>query len=57
MTFSLADRLQKLPPYIFLEIDRLKKEAIANGTKILDFGVGDPDVATPAPIIEEMQAA
>ena len=57
MAFSFADRLKKLPPYIFLEIDRLKKEAIASGVKVLDFGVGDPDVATPAPIIEEMQAA
>lgn len=57
MSFALAKRLQKLPPYIFLEIDRLKKQAIADGVKILDFGIGDPDSPTPRPVINEMKKA
>jgi len=57
MVLPLAKRLSKLPPYIFLEIDRLKKEAIAKGVELLDFGVGDPDIATPQPIVDEMVEA
>lgn len=57
MTFKLAKRLQKLPPYIFLEIDRLKKKAIADGVDILDFGIGDPDIETPKPVVAEMKRA
>lgn len=57
MVLPLAKRLQQLPPYIFLEIDRLKKEAIAKGVDILDFGIGDPDTPTPKPIVDEMKKA
>jgi len=35
-----AERLSKLPPYLFVEIDRKKKEAIAAGRDVIDFGVG-----------------
>ncbi|NQU41694.1 aminotransferase class I/II-fold pyridoxal phosphate-dependent enzyme, partial [bacterium] len=52
-----ADRLKKLPPYIFLEIDRLKKQAIADGVKILDFGIGDPDIPTSDVIVQAMDKA
>ncbi|MFW5870372.1 MAG: LL-diaminopimelate aminotransferase, partial [Candidatus Sumerlaeota bacterium] len=54
---EFADRLDKLPPYIFLEIDRLKKDAIAKGVDILDFGIGDPDTPTPKVIVNEMKKA
>lgn len=57
MAFQVAKRLKQLPPYIFLEIDKLKKQSIADGVKILDFGVGDPDSPTPRPIIDEMKKA
>jgi LL-diaminopimelate aminotransferase len=57
MPFPIAQRLQLLPPYIVLEIDRLKKQAIADGVQILDFGVGDPDVPTPKIIVDEMKKA
>ena len=57
MVPPLAKRLTKLPPYIFLEIDRLKKQAIADGIELLNFGVGDPDVETPKIIVDEMKKA
>jgi LL-diaminopimelate aminotransferase len=57
MSFPFAQRLQQLPPYIFLELDRMKKEAIAAGVDLLNFGIGDPDVATPKPIVDEMKKA
>ncbi len=55
--FELAERLLKLPPYLFFEIDRLKKEAIARGKDIIDLGVGDPDIPTPSVIVEELKKA
>ena len=53
--FVKADRLQKLPPYLFAEIDKKKKAALAAGRDIINLGVGDPDRPTPAPIIQSLQ--
>jgi LL-diaminopimelate aminotransferase len=55
MPFVKAQRLQKLPPYLFAEIDRKKKAAIAAGRDVINLGVGDPDRPTPRPIIESLQ--
>lgn len=52
-----SDRLKKLPPYLFAEIDRLKKEALEAGRDIIDLGVGDPDQPTPHHIIEKLYEA
>ena len=41
--FVKAERLQKLPPYLFAEIDKKKKAAIAAGRDVINLGVGDPD--------------
>jgi len=53
--FEVSERLKKLPPYLFAEIDRKKKKLIAEGTDIIDFGIGDPDLPTPANIIGAMK--
>jgi LL-diaminopimelate aminotransferase len=55
--FERADRLRKLPPYLFKEIDRKKSEMKAKGVDIIDLGIGDPDLPTPAHIIEALQEA
>jgi LL-diaminopimelate aminotransferase len=49
MSFFLEEskRLQALPPYLFLEIDRAKRRVIEKGVKVIDFGIGDPDQPTP----------
>jgi LL-diaminopimelate aminotransferase len=57
MTFRKAERLQKLPPYLFAEIDRLKAELIAKGVDVINLGVGDPDLPTPPHIIEALAKA
>ena len=49
-----AQRLKELPPYLFVEIDRIKKRLIQEGKDIIDLGIGDPDLATPGEIIEEL---
>jgi LL-diaminopimelate aminotransferase len=54
---ELAERLRKLPPYLFAEIDRQKKEARARGADLVDLGIGDPDLPTPAHVIEALARA
>ncbi len=49
-----AKRIEKLPPYLFAEIDRKVDEAKARGADIISFGVGDPDLPTPPHIIEAL---
>lgn len=53
--FEVSERLKKLPPYLFAEIDRKKKKLISEGVDIIDFGIGDPDLPTPKNIIEAMK--
>jgi len=55
--FEKAERLKQLPPYLFKEIDRKKKEVMARGVDIINLGVGDPDIPTPSHIIETLKTA
>jgi LL-diaminopimelate aminotransferase len=57
MNIVYNDKLKKLPPYLFIEIDRKKKEAMARGADIIALGVGDPDMPTPEHIIKAGQEA
>ncbi len=52
-----SSKFKKLPPYLFAEIDRKVAEAEANGVNIISLGIGDPDLPTPAMIVEAMQKA
>ena len=52
-----AKRIEKLPPYLFAEIDRKVAEAKARGADIISFGVGDPDLPSPPHVIEAMKKA
>ncbi|MBW2601432.1 MAG: LL-diaminopimelate aminotransferase [Deltaproteobacteria bacterium] len=52
-----AERLKRLPPYLFKELDRQKEEVRAKGVDIIDLGVGDPDLPTPPHIIEALKSA
>ncbi|MBI4335894.1 MAG: LL-diaminopimelate aminotransferase [Candidatus Omnitrophica bacterium] len=47
MKTDISERLKKLPPYLFVELDRLKNEARRAGRDIIDLGVGDPDQPPP----------
>lgn len=55
--FILSKKLQSLPPYLFLEIDKAKRKARAQGRDIIDLGIGDPDLPTPKHIIEALYIA
>jgi LL-diaminopimelate aminotransferase len=49
--FNFSQRIEKLPPYLFAELDAMKKEGI------IDLGVGDPDLPTPKHVVEAMKKA
>ncbi len=51
---SRSRRLDAIPPYLFAEIARIKREAIAAGHDVIDLGIGDPDRPTPEPVIEAL---
>ena len=53
----VSERLEKIPPYLFAEIDRKIAEAKANGVDVISLGIGDPDTPTLQPIVDEMHKA
>lgn len=55
--FRLSKKIQALPPYLFLEIDKAKRQARAEGRDIIDLGIGDPDQPTPKHIIDALNQA
>ena len=49
-----ANRINRLPPYIFVEIEQLKNEKKRQGIDLISLGIGDPDLTTPDLILNEM---
>ncbi|MGC8966591.1 MAG: LL-diaminopimelate aminotransferase [Caldimicrobium sp.] len=54
---EISERLKKIPPYLFVELDRLKNEKLKEGADVIDLGIGDPDIPTPRDIVEVAQRA
>jgi len=52
-----AERVRQIPPYLFAEIDRKKRELRAKGADLIDLGIGDPDIPTPGRIIDRLTKA
>ena len=50
-----AERLRRLPPYLFAQIERKIAEKRAAGVDIISLGIGDPDTPTPPLVVEAMQ--
>jgi LL-diaminopimelate aminotransferase len=49
-----AKRIDKLPSYLFADIDRQIENAAARGADIISFGVGDPDLPTPPHVVDAL---
>jgi aspartate/methionine/tyrosine aminotransferase len=49
-----ANRMKRLPLYLFTIIDDLKREAMERGLDIIDLGMGNPDRPTPKHIVNEL---
>lgn len=47
-------RIRKLPPYVFSVVNEMKAKLRSQQLDIVDFGMGNPDGATPAPIVEKL---
>ena len=54
LVIKKARRISELPPYLFAEIDRKKRAALARGVDLIDLGVGDPDIPTPTRVVEKL---
>jgi len=54
LKFPEAQRIKKLPPYLFARIEKLIREKRAEGVDIISLGIGDPDLPTPQHIVEEL---
>ena len=54
---KFSSRLDKLAPYPFVEISRIIAKKRAEGVEIVTFGIGDPDIPTPDPIVDRLIAA
>lgn len=53
---ELSERLTKIPPYLFAEIDRKIAEKRSHGVDVISFGIGDPDMPTPVRVVERLCA-
>ncbi len=49
------DRIKRLPPYVFAEVNDLKAKLRSKGKDIIDFGMGNPDMPTPKHIREKLK--
>ena len=46
--------IDRLPPYVFAEVNEAKMAARRDGEDIIDLGMGNPDLATPKPIVDKL---
>jgi alanine-synthesizing transaminase len=54
MTNTDFYRIRRLPPYVFAEVNAMKAAARARGEDIVDLGMGNPDGAPPAHVIDKL---
>jgi alanine-synthesizing transaminase len=47
-------RIKRLPPYVFAEVNDMKAKARAAGQDVIDFGMGNPDLASPPHVVEKL---
>lgn len=52
--FQEANRLKRLPLYLFSVLDELKAQARAEGKDVIDLGMGNPDVPPPKHLVDEL---
>ncbi len=55
MTFEYAERIKRLPPYLFAEIEKVIKEKKAQGVDLISLSIGDPDLPPPQFIVDALK--
>src|SRR5512137_2942845 len=54
MTFEFAERIKRLPPYLFAELEKLTREKRCCGVDLISLSIGDPDLPPPAFVVESL---
>jgi LL-diaminopimelate aminotransferase len=55
MNVEFADRVKRLPPYLFAEIEKVIKEKKAQGVDLISLSIGDPDLPPPPFVIASLK--
>ncbi len=55
--FQRAERLDRVPPYLFVEMNRAKRRLLEEGVDVIDLGIGDPDLPTFPEVVEALRQA
>ena len=50
-----SERLDRLPPYLFAELERKISEKRAQGIDVISLGIGDPDTPSPQPVVDALR--
>ncbi|MCY4529614.1 MAG: LL-diaminopimelate aminotransferase [Chloroflexi bacterium] len=54
---KFSERMDRVPPYLFVQISRKIAEKKAQGIEVISFGIGDPDIPTPDYVIDALGKA
>jgi LL-diaminopimelate aminotransferase len=52
-----SKRLDRIPPYLFAQLEQKIAEKKAQGVDVISLGIGDPDTPTPEVVVETLRAA
>src|SRR5215208_4529978 len=52
-----SSRLERIPPYLFAQLERKIAEKRAQGIDVISLGIGDPDTATPQLVVDALRDA
>src|SRR3954471_11513593 len=52
-----SKRLERIPPYLFAQLERKIAEKKAQGIDVISLGIGDPDIPTPALVVAALRDA
>jgi len=52
-----SKRLDRIPPYLFAELERKVREKMEQGIDVISLGIGDPDTPTPGPVVDALRRA
>lgn len=55
MRFQLAERVKKLPPYLFAELEKIINEKRQQGVDLISLSIGDPDLPPPPFVLEALK--
>jgi LL-diaminopimelate aminotransferase len=55
LTFEFAERINRLPPYLFAELEKLMREKKRCGVDLISLSIGDPDLPPPAFILDALK--